>query len=291
MRTLTLNVPDACKAGLNRNAKVHYTFFDSPSDLADHIQANAMGRYNMANDASPFYGNVTAIDTLTRTRNGDLAGVPASDALLAKFEALSIPTSRKTWLDGVAGALPNVQAYLAGVPMAMRRKVRTHDDAAPIAVVVDLTTSAQIDAATIHRRGAAILALVRVLSAHRPVELWAGCMIDADGRRNAFAVYSRINTTPLDLATAAFVLTSAAFPRRLCYTFGKLHHGFEGAWAFDNFEIQRAHMRDIMMAAMPHVSKLLAIPPIHIGDAIATNPEQWIADKVSELAGDLLDAA
>jgi len=139
-----------------------------------------------------------------------------------------------------------------------------------------------ISASDLERRGAAILAIVRVLSARRPVELWAGTMTDADNRKNASAHFSRIETAPLDLARAAFVLVSPAFPRQLCYGASKAD-GFDGGWPYDSNRVSRHHMADIIRPAMPHISEFLAIPGAHETDQIHKSPEDWIETTLASL--------
>ena len=111
-----------------------------------------------------------------------MAGVAASDKLLAEMEAL-VPVSQ-SWrtFNSVIGMCPNVPQYLAGNPYNMRLKRRCATATAPLSIFVELVASAGIDARTCLKRGAAMLALVRMLANLRPVELW--CVI-AIGQRNS----------------------------------------------------------------------------------------------------------
>lgn len=277
------SLPSEVKDGRTDN----YLTFDSPAELADYAADRAADNSHLTRGPSGFFGPDTGKEALRKARTGDdLAGVPASDALLEKFERFTFETARKAWADDVCGSIPNVPAFIAGHPLAMRRRIRQDSASAPVAIIADLTMSAMITARQIASRGAAILALVRILSARRPVELWAGCMMGAGvGDRDLSAVFCRIETTPLDLATAAYVMTSASFPRRLCYGLASAEHGFSGHWPYSNdHKAPKTHGLQIIRRALEHVTEALYVPPIYADDLIATAPEQWIEEQLAALS-------
>lgn len=280
MRKFNLPSLDHVAAGRKDN----FLTFDTPAELADYAQEKAGHERHITRSPSSFTGPDTGEQALAKARAGDLAGVAASDALLEKFERFTFETSRKAWSDDVCGSIPNVPAFIAGHPLAMRRRIRQDSASAPVAIVADLTTSAALTADQIAKRGAAILALVRILSARRPVELWAGCMMDARAQ-GLSAIFTRIETTPLDLATAAYVMTSASFPRRLCYGLGAVEHGFTGLWPYsNNHNAPKKHGLEIIRRALDHVTEALYVPPIHSNDLITTDPQAWIEARLSELS-------
>lgn len=280
MRKLSIPSLDHVAAG----RKDHFLTFDTPAELADYAQEKASNDPHITRAPSTFFGPDTGEQALKKARSGDLAGVAASDALLEKFERFTFETSRKAWADDVCGSIPNVPAFIAGHPLAMRRRIRQDSASAPVAIVADLTTSAALTADQIARRGAAILALVRILSARRPVELWAGCIMNARAQ-GLSAIFCRIETTPLDLATAAYVMTSASFPRRLCYGLAAVEHGFTGLWPYSNdYNAPKKHGLEIIRRALDHVTEALYVPPIHSNDLITTDPQAWIEARLSELS-------
>lgn len=282
MRKITIPVSDKIKAALHRAGEAplsHWYMFDSPAALGDFAAEGG----NLETRADSWSGSMTGAQAVACCHNGDMAAVPASDALLDQFERFTFASNRAQWADSMAGACPNVPAFIAGQPLTMRHRVKVQHAAAPLAVIVDLTTSASISSKVIQKRGAAILALVRILSARRPVELWAGCCMDAQSRTNSFGAYARIDTAPLDLARAAFVLTSPAFSRGLCYKIGYAREGFTGGWPFGRDQISRTMMPDLILPALPHVTEALCIPPAHADDQISTDPEGWVAGKLEEL--------
>lgn len=268
-----------------------WRLFDSAGELADFARTNCANNGEWTNNASAWTGGDSSDSACRKAKSGDLAGVARSDALLERFERFAFETERQRWVDDVCGGFPNVPAFLSGHPLAMRRRIADKDGAAPLAVIVDLTTSAGISADTIEKRGAAILALVRLLTMRRPVELWAGVMTGATGNRNLCGVFCRLETAPLDLATAAYVMTSAGFPRAVCYPIAKTTAAFGGGWPYNDHTITKAHMREICAAAFHHASDTLCIPPVHIDDQITRDPEGWIEARLAELAPTQLEAA
>ena len=143
--------------------------FDSLDALADYAAGGTFR--NSGGDA---WAGATLNEALRFTRDGDPRLVAQSDGLLRKFESLTFPTNRRQWLAAEAGHVPNVPAFIAGHPPSMRRRAKREHDAAPVPVYVDLFLSAAFNADAAMARGAAVLALVRVLAAHRAVTLYVG---------------------------------------------------------------------------------------------------------------------
>jgi hypothetical protein len=180
------------------------------AQFADRLPSNKRA------GSGQWWGGMTYDQSLLGLQHGDLSGVAATDALLREMEAL-IPVSR-SWrsFDAVVGACPNVPQYLAGNPYNMRLKRRCATATAPLALFAELVASASISAATCRRRGAAILALVRLLANLRPVELW--CVV-AIGQKNSRS--SRIGRRP-PICAISFICplsTVAGFSGRLSSLF------------------------------------------------------------------------
>ena len=274
-----------------RGRKIYVELHDSPSAFAAE-SAKRASRSDKArlNSDSDFYDGKSFIEAVKLASTGDLSRVPESDRLLSEYEALSFQSSRRAWTDDVVGALPNVPAYVAGLPMCMRRRSPQPSESAPVAILVDLTCSTFFTSDMIARRGAAILALVRCLSSRRNVELWAGTIVGADGDFNGVALFSRVETSPLDLATAGYVLQSGAYLRRLHYALSRTY-GFEGGWAFDSHTASREHLAALMRPAMPHIAESVIVPAMHESDIISTDPQAWIKHKLIELGVVTMDDA
>lgn len=185
--------------------------FDNPALFADFL-ATARGR-NIDCAADDWTGAGRA-ETERRALVGDAARVPMVDAMLNKFEARAdFSSARVRTVDAIAGGAPNVAAYLAGSPVAMRRRVRVTDTAAPLVIAFDMGVSQNVNNETIARRGAAALAFARIASAARPVELWV-YFGATDGVKKPAIIAVKLETAPLDIARAAWLFCAPEALRR-----------------------------------------------------------------------------
>ena len=233
-------------------------------------------------------GKLSYSEALRMTREGDLSRVPESDKLLSRYETLHAPRGAWQVMDDVAGGVPNVQAFLAGHPLTMRRRARVTKETAPLTIAVDLVSSGSINSAALVRRGVAILALVRALSATRPVELWAGGSATPLGHRVACHAWGRIDTAPLDLARAAHIMTHTAVSRGLLYATLSDMVGSKGGdlkWPYADHTWSRKNGRAVLSRAFGSDDMLYIAAP-HEDDEIIGDPEGWI-DRAIKLYGGL----
>jgi hypothetical protein len=262
---------------------------DMPSfaNRADSVPLGNDSRAN-CNGKSNWTGMVSYADALRMTREGNLEGVAASDKYLQRFEALA--PMRGAWQvrNDVAGGVPNVQAFLAGTPLTMRRRERVALETAPLAVAVDLVSSASVSADDLQKRGGLILALVRALSATRPVELWIGGSATVGNKRKAGAwhVWTRLDTAPLDLARAAHVMTCPAVSRGMIYA--TITDEAEGDgnlnWPYCDHTWSRANMRPVLSRVIGS-GDMLTIAAPHTNDELVNEPEQWFERMLKEHGG------
>lgn len=240
--------------------------------------------------ASDWNGHMSADECLSCVRKGDLRGVPASDRFMAQIESMVPATAAWRNIDSPVGGSPIVPAYLAGHPLNMRRRIRTAVETAPLSVFAELVASADISADDMAKRGAAILALVRALSAVRPVELWAILAVGDEGVRATACV--RLDTSPLDLARAGHVLTHPSVPRALTYpTLDKkfLAGTWSGQWAFASVDKHRTTAREFYRGVLCPASDTLYVPPVYSADESIREPVAWLKKHLAEYGG--LDAA
>jgi hypothetical protein len=268
--------------------ETHVHLFDGPTELADYAERSlASGKIDKGVQFDPLWNNgKTARTGIDCFRRGDLSGVAKSDALLARFENNVPATHRPQWQDSFAGAFPNVGAAILDRPMAMRRRVRATNEGAPIAIVVDIGAASHIKKEQIAKRGAAVLALLRILSQRRPVELWAGAVLDADNSRNASAHFCRIDTAPLDLARAAFILTRAEAIRGTLWACANVH-GFQGHTPYGAGQAHSKHTAELLGPAFTGTTDTIFLGRInHHEDESINNPEAWIERKLKEALPD-----
>src|SRR5678816_328777 len=257
-----------------RSRKTVFNLFDSSTAMAMHYKARGFKpRCSFGNEGP----------TLDKALHGDLSAAATSDAFMAKFEALNLVSTGFETRDDVVGAVPNIGAFLTGSPMNMRLRRRTLREAAPLAIVCDLTTSAAIDADAMSRRGSVILAAARILSATRPVELWAFVGL---GHKSGGAVFAghRIETSPIDLARAAPVFADHLWARNVGYATCDQpeHGGANGAWPYNGSSLKTEEFEQVMRLALPHLADTLAIPSLHSSDELLTQPERWLRNVLTK---------
>jgi hypothetical protein len=215
--------------------KVEFRLFDTMSEFAAAMDPSKSHDWL---EASSFRGGITGPQAVEFAKSGNEALAAESDAYLSKLESLTaFESSVFRNLPAVAGGVANVPAYLAGQPMAMRQRRRVIEETAPIDILVNAGASWVVEPDHLVRRGSALLALVRLMSIVRPVRLFVFAGHSERGVNTMTVV--RIETAPLDLARAAFALTSPAMLRRLlqnrsCQAIGIRNDSFEGVPLFRN---------------------------------------------------------
>lgn len=217
---------------------------------------------------------------------GDLSLVESSNEFLSQLESsVAFPRPAFQIEDSVTGGVPNVGAYLAGNPLNMRRRRRMASEFAPLTIVLDLTSSASLNSATLMKRGTVALALLRLLSATRPVTIYAGTCTGGNDRDAATVsgIMTRLDSAPLDLARAAHVCGSVAFSRRICYGIANN----SGPWPWGNIDTYRN--RAVELWAHAFGGEILFIPPIFHTDQMLANPAHWLITMLAKYGNTLPD--
>jgi hypothetical protein len=249
------------------------------AELADKVTGYQRNRTTTSNSWTGNKDYSTAVD---QVRNGDLSGVAASEQLLDKLEAEQFvsPVWRNR-LDVVGGS-PCVPAYLAGHPMAMRRRERVMTEQGPLTIIVSMSLSAAIDVSVMRKRGASLLALVRLLSANRPVELWmAVCLGDSNHGTHTLV---RLDTAPLDLARAAHMLTCPSVTRGIGYG---ICHGMRsgGNWPHGDYEGYQRTARELYSNVIGTDSEVLYVGAAHVNDPTVKEPVKWLKETLAQYGG------
>jgi hypothetical protein len=274
------------KMFIGRDTGRHHLILTTTTELAELCGSTLSWASNS------WYGYTGPLNARNYLTNGDLAAVAPSDELLAKMEeAVPAPTVRGRWVNDVVGSMPDVGAFLAGAPASMRRRIKENNDRAPIRVMLDLTCSASFGTAALQRRGAAVLALVRALSSRRPVELYVGAALD-NGRDlngqdvDTTSVWVKIDTAPLDLARAAFMMTNPGFFRGALYELmytkgcGCGPYSFLGAWRSHGGETA------VQVTGAAEGDQLLWLGPLLHKEPITEDPAKWVIDHIRQLGQD-----
>ena len=269
-----------------RLGEANWLEFSGVSDLADAMD-NCNNYYTKKPDEKEAWAGGSWNEAKGRARNGQQSRVKRSDDLLAKIESLNdFVSSSFEVAASVTGGVPCVPAMLAGHPASMRMRRRTVSAMAPLAIIVDSTVSASITSATIERRGAAVLALVRILSALRPVSLYITAGLQSSGETSLISV--PINTAPLDLARAAWALSSPDFLRKSCFGVHSDHAEFDHAihWAFANHTWQTTEY-PAWFAEQIGMPDFLPVTGVFSGTEFKSDgaAAKWVEDRARDLTG------
>jgi hypothetical protein len=256
-----------------------FALFDSGSEMAQFALDNRCARDS---GRSGGWADVSGETACKNAINGNLDAAAASDRYLERFESFAVPAAKMQAVDSVVGMIPNVPAYLSGNPYNMRTRRKLQNESAPLAVIVDGTSSAGIGSDKIQKRGSAILAFCRAVSARRPLELWIAAGLGSYADRAGFYAIHKLETAPFDLARAAPCIASSAWARNVGYKVCN-HHGSGGGWPFKGEPLNADQMARVMRHAFPHVADLLCIPAVFLTeDMLLSNPDKWLLDKIAE---------
>lgn len=275
---LTVTVDGGTKWGAVPGAR-----FDSPAAFADAL-AGSTARNWTERDGDSWIGASAAL-TLRRARGGDAARVALADAMLARFEdAVGVQSRRWRTVDSVAGGAPNVPAYLAGAPLTMRRRVRQLDDAAPLTVALELGVSQSVNETTIARRGAAALAFARIAAATRPVDLWV-YFAARNGIDKPACMAVRLDTAPLDVARAAWLLCSPEALRRAAFAALETVGGWEDhgtvRW-LGSFE-EHCRVAPSLVRQLTGAADFVAVPGLMTNGDVDFGTDDAAADWVRDM--------
>lgn len=229
-----------------------------------------------------WYGGETREDTIRFAEIGDTRLVAKAETLLTSLDT-QIETPRRVWTRSPAGAFCSVPDVLAGLPTPMRRQLHEADETAPITILATTTSSAAIPAETLAKRGTVILALVMALARIRPVSLHQLTLLNGSADRTGETVITaQINTSPLDLATACYVLTSAGFARRMTYRLAEKLNASSGGWpsSFSYWRPQAYYDGLIPRLGFKPADTLL-IGAAQLGDALLVSPVEWVNAQIA----------
>ena len=221
-------------------------------------------------------------------------GQRAIDSLQGKNEKLTAMADKYTnqfqddvfagrgWAtrDSVVGSFPNVPALIAGVPCAMRQRQRTTRNIAPLTLYLELTGSAGVAGDMFVQRGAAVLALARLLANTRPVEVWTTTTYGGKNRLQMIAC--QIETGPMNVSVAAAMLCDESV-RHVGHTLNVKELGqYDGSgWAYNSHELERKYAGEILAGILNPGSTLVYVPASFLDDNLK-NPAQWVRDMLAK---------
>ena len=137
--------------------------------------------------------------------------------------------------------------------------------AGPLSIFLETTGSSGVTG----ERGAAMLALVRLLNEYRPVDLWVCVTFGQREMMNGLLI--RVDTRPLALAHAAHMLSSLP---DTAYCGGKVLNGLGlswiGGWSYGVPELERKWCGEIFKRFLEPGSDVLYVPAAFLTDGGAS---------------------
>lgn len=256
-----------------------HQFYESIGEFLREVERQP--RHRKDADDSSWHNRQTFDQALENIRKGRPESVAKAAKLFEELSSDSIETSQLQWQYDLAGAIPCVPSYLAGEPMSMRRAIPVKVNTAPVCVFASVCMSAGFNQEHIEKRGIAILALCQKLSNFRPLELYLYADIEGSRENGGAAIpVIKLETSPLDLTTASYAITDAAFLRHLCFKWG-YQHGFETSWAWhEDPNSQRAQVK--IRQELKAETQDLIIPGGYYQDPIIREPVKWINEQLKK---------
>lgn len=196
--------------------------FDSPGQFLDKVAAMEGTPHQtreMARDPE-FFGGETWPVVAERAVSGDKDLAKRAAAIMSQIDAVHYATPKR---QRVASPFGRVRTgnLLAGDPMPCVRKVKVAANHAPLSIVVSVNSSGNTPAAQLEARGVAIAALIRRLSAERPVSLYLSrfCVVGYGSDSANTAALVKFPTTPIDVYRLSYLLSSQGFARGAFFAF------------------------------------------------------------------------
>jgi hypothetical protein len=150
----------------------------STSQIKQHFQTEEvlrewLGSYVGVNSRGWIDGEFSPEKAIACATEGLLDNVELIKSERARAQKLDVQVCFPSWQPDVAGAFPDVPAFLAGDPMSMRRMVNQVSDTRPIRIFVGMASSCTFSAEQLAKRGALVSALALQLSKTRSVDVYA----------------------------------------------------------------------------------------------------------------------
>lgn len=213
--------------------------------------------------------------------------VTSAESMIDSIESAGILTrGTAAYRRDVAGAFPNVPAFLAGEPESMWRRDMIDaalSEQAPMNIYLDVCCSGGITASQVEARGHAVIALVMALSERRPVELYLYSGMGNDDV--AFIPVVKIETKPLDIAAASYAIASSGFMRNLCFTYADMKsralygRNWQGHWAW-NLSPRSEPYRKQIQSALNITDSDLIIYGGHLQESSIREPVKWVKEQL-----------
>lgn len=227
-------------------------------------------------------------ENMQQLDQGNLALADDAQRILEKFQNSNVFTSGIPQLQACpAGFAPNVPAYLSNRPDCMFTFGMSENvsNRSPLTIYVESTVSGGTSHAQIVNRGVAVLAFVMAMQAIRPVALYTiNCLGGAQG---CYGSITKIETSPLDLPRAAYMLTSPGYARCLGFSGAQGIEGSRsvGAWPWNSYPTDAAYEPAMRAMCAMEPQDLFLCGMFLLDQKALTNPVAWVQDMVAKHSG------
>lgn len=196
--------------------------YNSPEELlaAAKLAPEWVRAYADQQSGGTAWAGCSGEEAVRRLTFGDKRHLPRAEALIEKMKDEGIFShGQKIWESSVVGSFPCVPHAVMGLPDTMYKLCETDliSTTTPLRIYVNVTMSGMCTTEQIVNRGVAILGLVMAMQQVRPTELYAVCISDPMTNKSCAGTCTRIETTPLDLDRATYMLCDPSFPRQIGY--------------------------------------------------------------------------
>ena len=195
--------------------------FDNPAAYAEWLQTIP---YEMVKNCEGWQENDFSggsfNSAVSKLINGDTTGLAQAEKIIDQMRDAHIFTQGQPIIvNSIIGYIPNVPAVLQGHPedMLVRSHSENQVETTPLKVFIETTVSSSLSHKELINRGVACLALVMALGMQRPVELYACSFGDPAYNSRVYGAIVKLDSHPLDLGRAVFMLTNPAYCRRLMF--------------------------------------------------------------------------
>lgn len=241
-------------------------------------------------------------DAIDKLRYGDDARAILAEKIFDQIIASDqITIGRSEIISSIVGPIPNVPALLAGQPetMLVRASTDNFSASAPVRIFIDVGVSGGVGVPELIKRGVAVLAFAMVMKQIRPIELYAincylphGSGLRADGAKTAAINVVRIETSPLDLARAAWMLTDPGFCRRLAFNTSVYilndiirstpNHQCRIAWGFSSDPTKDTYINKARKAIALEPQDIFIKGGYLYDQLMLDNPVEWVNKMIAD---------
>jgi hypothetical protein len=261
---------------------LHVKHFDSLSEFGQACRAEGISSPHK----DDWYGGDSLDDCVKRCDVGDTSYVARAEALVELFrDSVDISRLQPRWSMDVAGAFPNVPAFLSGQPECMYRRIQDESDRAPLTIWACVTSSGGVDAKKLLDRGIAITALYLALSATRPVNLRVFSGLGGYGNTSD-GIISVAFPQPIALSQAAFAFASQGFARGLTYNWIDKVFKTNGQWPSCIGQGSREERINDWRPVLGAGPEDIIFPHVFYGDPDVVDPIGYVQGLIKTFTGE-----